>query len=455
MALMITRRQRLHRTLLLLLSVGSLLAMDVSAASSAAPPDGAGRVRDWIEHHHQELQTVDPLDPLHDLGPLRHVTGDASVVGLGESTHGSHEHFQVKHRMVRYLVERLGFRTLALEDDFGSGVLLDRYVTTGEGNPRELAMRMSSPFWATEEIVVLLDWLRSYNQTHDDKVHILGADLLWLRRVSFDTITGYVDQVAPERLDELEALVEPVKLQGEEWEQFDWYDRHGPDEREGLIAAAGRLEPFIAGLPRSHDPLAREHALQHARAIAGWYANYARTTGFRDHRERFIADTITWWRDVNGGRVIYWAANVHTAAAPELTYRTRTQAVTGTMAGGLLRAQLGDDYVSIGTWFHHGAISSNYDDPSTHRVARPASDLLEATLGAIDTGSYIIDVPDHGAPLAVRDWLRRPSTMRVILPSYREPEDSSDYNMSVPTLGDSFDAFVFVRETTPSRLLAR
>jgi hypothetical protein len=35
----------------------------------------------------------------------------------------------LKHRVARYLVENLGFRTIVWEEGWGSGVAIDRYVT--------------------------------------------------------------------------------------------------------------------------------------------------------------------------------------------------------------------------------------------------------------------------------------------------------------------------------------
>jgi mono/diheme cytochrome c family protein len=137
--------------------------------------------------------STDTAAPLDDLRLLRHVVGRATVVGLGESTHGSHEQFGLKHRIVRFLVERMGFRTLAFEDDFASGVALDTYVVTGHGDPSELVASMSSPFWNSAEIIDLLRWLRSYNVEHpNDPVRFLGTDVLQLRQPSFDAIVDYV-----------------------------------------------------------------------------------------------------------------------------------------------------------------------------------------------------------------------------------------------------------------------
>ena len=47
--------------------------------------------------------------------PLKKIIGEARIVALGEATHGTHEFFQMKHRMLEFLVEEMGFNTFAME----------------------------------------------------------------------------------------------------------------------------------------------------------------------------------------------------------------------------------------------------------------------------------------------------------------------------------------------------
>jgi erythromycin esterase-like protein len=49
------------------------------------------------------------------LEPLKGIIGKASVVGLGESIHTSGGFYRMKHRVFRFLVEKMGFRAFAIE----------------------------------------------------------------------------------------------------------------------------------------------------------------------------------------------------------------------------------------------------------------------------------------------------------------------------------------------------
>ena len=87
------------------------------------------------------LATTDPTGSLDDLDPLRRSIGAATVVGLGETAHGAAEETTSKHRMLRFLVERLGFRTVTWEEDWSTGLEVDAYI---HGGPQDLGRLVSS-----------------------------------------------------------------------------------------------------------------------------------------------------------------------------------------------------------------------------------------------------------------------------------------------------------------------
>jgi erythromycin esterase len=129
----------------------------------------------WLEKHAMPLKTTDPTASLHDLSPLKDMIGSATIVGLGEATHGAHEVFTMKHRIVNYLVVGMGFNALVLEEGWDKALGLDRYVLTGKGDPSQYL----SPEINTKEIIDLLQWIRQYNADpkHKSKIRIIGMDI--------------------------------------------------------------------------------------------------------------------------------------------------------------------------------------------------------------------------------------------------------------------------------------
>lgn len=52
------------------------------------------------------LKTVKAENGFKDLEPLKTILKDKKIVAMGEATHGTKEFFQMKHRMLEFLVEK-------------------------------------------------------------------------------------------------------------------------------------------------------------------------------------------------------------------------------------------------------------------------------------------------------------------------------------------------------------
>lgn len=154
-----------------------------------------------------------PPSPLTDLAPLRETTRDATVVALGASARQTYELSAIAHRMLRFLVEELGFRSIALEGDDAGRLKLDEYVRTGQGDPRALLAGARS-FWQTEEILEVIRWMRAHNERHP-------AD-----PVRFAGVPDRPQQVAP-RLDALQGMVGDVIERRLAEDTIRWHEHTG------------------------------------------------------------------------------------------------------------------------------------------------------------------------------------------------------------------------------------
>ncbi|WP_368045828.1 erythromycin esterase family protein [Nocardiopsis sp. HUAS JQ3] len=55
------------------------------------------------------------------------------LLALGEPTHGEDSLLDLRNDLFRQLVEREGYRTIAVESDCLAGLAVDEYVTSGTG----------------------------------------------------------------------------------------------------------------------------------------------------------------------------------------------------------------------------------------------------------------------------------------------------------------------------------
>lgn len=78
--------------------------------------------------------TASPVGRLDDLALFLELAVTRSVIGLGEATHGTSEASQLKHRLIRALVEQGDLSTIAFECGLAAGRLIDEYVRWGHGS---------------------------------------------------------------------------------------------------------------------------------------------------------------------------------------------------------------------------------------------------------------------------------------------------------------------------------
>ncbi|MGH9209242.1 MAG: erythromycin esterase family protein [Acidimicrobiales bacterium] len=132
----------------------------------------------WVETGGVRLGSVAARGPLDALEALRAVVGEGTVVGIGVPTHGARELTVLAHRIVRFLVERLGFRAVAMDEAATVGDRLDGYVQRGDDDPREVVGTLW-PHHHTVEVLDLVEWMRGrVQQEPGDPVHFvaLGPD---------------------------------------------------------------------------------------------------------------------------------------------------------------------------------------------------------------------------------------------------------------------------------------
>lgn len=124
------------------------------------------------------LKSADPNDTLStDLIPLDSIFKSKTIIGLGESTHGTSEFTTMRHRIFRYLVEKHNYNTFFLEADFSACQRVNRYIH-GANDTALIALREVRLWpWITKEMISLIEWMREYNSRHSNKLNFVGCDM--------------------------------------------------------------------------------------------------------------------------------------------------------------------------------------------------------------------------------------------------------------------------------------
>lgn len=379
---------------------------------------------------------------------LSKAVGDAHIVGLGEATHGTHEFFAAKTSLIRYLVEKLGFRVVAFEAPPFASEPIDAYIQTGQGNPAHLLAQLGYWTWNTQEVLDLIVWMQEYNQTlpAGNKVHFTGFDLPQTGLPGIiDAIVAYFQKVDPDKPAQVQSSLSCLRNN-----DLGAYASLPPATRKECQANlqkisddfSGKRAAFIAS--SSKEAYIRINlAIKSLVQIAVYFDQKPTDTG--PVRDQFMADNIRDLRDQFGeqAKMILWGHNVHIGAN---RYVLQDKGTTG----DILKAWYGEGYYPIGFVFSTGSFNAlPWDKP--HQVLPPPQDSYEAFFQEAELPSFFLSLGGIDPLSEIDGWLQGPHCIRSIGAVYEDAKPENYWD--VDYLIKEYDAIIYFEVTTPSKML--
>ncbi|MBC6608810.1 erythromycin esterase family protein [Hymenobacter sp. BT188] len=385
-----------------------------------------------------------------DLAALGPLIGTARVVGLGEVTHGSGSIFEMKHRLVRYLVEQKGFTGFVLESSADCEPL-NQYLQTGQGDLARLVGSLG-PF-GTQEVLALLRYLRAHNQRPGvAKVQFAGMDmqapenaLAFLQRAARPD-----DAFVQTRLRELAAVLAQIPRSGGGPAIDLFQTPHQPDDArlQTLLRLTRELRTGLDTrfkLVRSPDWTARQQArflFELRRLEQGATFRRLPLRQGSDYRDACMAENVVWLSQhlgLNGtpAKLAVWAHNAHVA-----TFAQRQRPL-----GEWLRDRFGPLYLSLGFAFGQGSYAAEGGRTFHSVAAQPApAGSYEAWFQAAKLPAFVLDMRrlernDDNA------WLFQQQEFRDI------GIQEASQNFASHELRSEFDAVLFLQESKAAQQL--
>jgi hypothetical protein len=198
----------------------------------------------WLLENAVQLRTVEAGNGFEDLEPLKAMIGDARIVGLGESTHGTREHFQMKYRLVEFLVKEMGFSIFSIEACMPESFRVSDYAVHGKGNPNALIRGMYFWTWSTEEVRAMVDWMREYNTPGKERVKFTGFDMQ-TPDVAARIVLDFLREVDPERAAEATKTYETKVLHASRQRRASFGSTGGTLSVEAVAGRKVRFRGFI------------------------------------------------------------------------------------------------------------------------------------------------------------------------------------------------------------------
>ena len=383
--------------------------------------------------------------------------GDASIVLLGEATHGTSEFYRARAAISRHLIRHCGFNIVAVEADWPDAARIDRYVRhrTPEPSEAEAFARFPSWMWRNQEVLEFVEWLRAENEGRKEaeRVEFRGLDIYSLS-ASIASVLSYLGKVDPAGAAEARRRYGCLTPWQSEPAAYGHYAVMGGETCEAAVAEQlmTMLEKRLAYAARDGEQFF--NAAQNARIVLAAEQYYRiMYRGSRESwnlRDRHMFDTLQrLMRNRPRAKAIVWAHNSHVgnAAATAMGWEGEFN------IGELCRTAYGESLVAIGFGTDRGTVAaaSDWDQMMEIKTVRPArADSFEFLFRHAGHGRSLTDwrPPGRGE---LRELLTGPRLERAIGVVYRpDSELLSHYFRAI--LSEQFDAYVWFetgRAVTP------
>jgi erythromycin esterase len=413
-----------------------------SAKITMSPPRSLSAVEQkWLQNNHISLQSVSPNNPLTDLQKLTPLIGNAQIVGLGEVTHGSREIFQMKHRLLRFLIENKGFTLFALEADMAATEKINHYLLTGQGDIKTLLAQLGFWTWNTEEVLDLLVWIQTYNQKSTAKVRMVGIDMQ-LPEASLSALQRFSDQRDTLWKESVQVFKEVIKK-----------IRNTPGIRQGTLADADLLEKRFdsayfqllqriemrKGIYLNSMTLAELAWLRQQLVLVNQFIRYQLLPMSEavKYRDACMAENLVWAvNQYSQAKVALWAHNGHISKY-EVPFSPKP-------LGAYLKDNYQDRYINVGFGFGEGSYRGI--DPYSRKVgtfqAEPAyRGTYEHFLQSVNKPLLLLDLRNR--PLAKEtQWLHEVHDIRTV----GAMKNGKEFTQT--TLTKEFDLFLFFTKSS-------
>ncbi|WP_328358719.1 erythromycin esterase family protein [Mycobacterium sp. NBC_00419] len=404
---------------------------------------------------------VPPADVLDDL------IGDARVVLIGESSHGTHEFYEARAEITKWLIAEKGFNAVAAEADWPDAYRVNRYVRgLGEDRTPEEALRgfQRFPAWMWRNTVVrdFVGWLRWHNGrcAADDRrqTGFYGLDLYSLHR-SMQEVIAYLDTVDPKAAERARTRYACFDhSSGNDGQAYGYAAAFGagPNCERQAVEQLVELQRNTVEYLSSDGPLAQDelfYAQQNAQTVRNAEAYYRGMFGGRvtswNLRDKHMSQTLNALLahlDAHGAgqpaRIVVWAHNSHVGDARATEVSADGQLTVGQLA----REHYGKDCRLIGLSTYSGTVTAagDWGGIAERKVVRPAlAGSIEELLHEAQRPSFVLPMHDRSPAAAALDTVRLARAIGVIyLP---ETERQSHYFHVRPS--DQFDAMIHIDHT--------
>lgn len=407
--------------------------------------------------NNEESQKRIPAEAIHkleseeDLDTLLDDIGDARIVLLGESSHGTSEFYKWRAAISKKLIQEKDFQIIAVEADWADAFPVNRYIKENKGNSVESVLgnfdRWPQWMWKNEEIADLAKWLNTWNKQHTTELQVgfYGLDVYGIWE-SLEIVYTELQKLDPNAAVKAQAVIDCFGPYQQDEQRYANATLNGKSCSKVIQELLSEVKALADAAPENEETL---NLLQNTLVVVN-AENYYRTAiknypASWNIRDRHMSLTINNLLNHYGpdSRIIVWEHNTHIGDA-----RATDMADDGMVnVGQLERERHGEEDVYI----------VGFGTNSGKVLAAPAwgSEVSRMTIppGRRDSWEWILHREGPTDKIIFTDALKdlefykKRMGHRAIGVVYNPSAEAGNY---VPTvIPQRYDAFIYFDKTTP------
>ncbi len=409
---------------------------------------------EWLRQNSMPIEHTEAENGFSDLQPLKKILKDVKIVGLGENTHGTREFFQVKHRLLEFLVKEMGFQAFAIETGYAGCVPINEYVLHGKGDRETVLTGQNYVVWDTEEMSVLIDWMRDYNKSVPDKkkVRFYGLDYSY-NEIGAKEVLAYLQKHNTTNVSDVDSLFQTMAVIQKEKGVI-----RTDEVQDELKETMPQLQDLIDFLRENKEKLTAssndrefDETLMYTRVMKKWFRyniqdSMPESTTRNMVRSRIMANNLFQILEMDKSveKVVVWEHNVHVSIGepesgePNLGYE--------------FRKKFGDAYYAMGFEFNEGSYQTrvrlpdkSLGDLKTNKVAPAPEGYVAWYLSRAMKGDLFLNLRSTVSNDLVQSWLDSPQIFQYF------GWLNHDVSIRKASPGIRYDGILFIESTTPTR----
>lgn len=376
----------------------------------------------WLKQNIQPIKNIDnPKD--QGLNWFYQTIKKSEIIGLGEASHGSHENFIIKNKIVQFLAKKDStFNLYSLEGNMAKGSLINDFIHSKTKKSAKKVLQNVHGIYQSQEFVDLLNWMKSH-----EKIDFYGFDIQHFQQSVNELKKGLKDNSSIGFISKIDTILTSVFEKRLKTKEFISLSKK---DRDIVFKNIVFLESKINKLSIFNKQ--KEWLYQNLNLITQ-FVNYKNNKT----RDKAMAENILWIKKQHPkSKILVSAHNLHIENRPR-------------RLGNFIRHKIKAKYVSVGFLLYEGSISAKLNRHSKQKskiaLDKAPVDSYEHILNQLNEPLFLMDLRSIKKEKNINSkWFLKKRNHREI-GSVVYPNSFNKFNLT-----ELFDIIIFIKYSTPS-----